>query len=433
MILKVTKSTYRVWKEKFKNVPSVDPATKKLVADMKETLDFTGGVGLAAPQVGASVRVFIAKYAKLKEVFINPRIVTKSKETNEGEEGCLSVPGFRGLVQRANEVVIEYLDGKGRKKQATLTGFYARIIQHEYDHLNSTFYINRIKDKEKIIQFSPVRIVFFGTPEFGATILKSIIGQATVGEYEVPLVVTSPDQPVGRGREIKPSAVKEMARQFSVPAVEPENLSGKKIIKALKDEKPDVFVVASYGQILPKEILNIPKHGCINVHASLLPKYRGASPIQAAILNKEKSTGVTIMLMNEGLDEGDVLAQAKIKISEKDTAVNLETKIARVSAELLHQVVHLWIAGRIKPRRQFPSKATYTQRLTKDSGFIDWKKPPKNLEAMIRAYFPWPGVWTNYNGKILKLLPGKMVQLEGKQKISLKDFKSGHKDFNLDW
>jgi len=433
MILKITKNTDNIWKQKFKEISRVDTHLKKVVNDMKETLEFTNGVGLAAPQIGFPVRLFIANYRNLNDVFINPEILGKSKEVNEGEEGCLSVPGHRGLVKRPSSVTIRYQDMKGRVKEATLSGFYARIIQHEFDHLNTIFYINHIKNKKKLVQFSPSRLVFFGTPEYGATILRSIIGQAVVGEYEVLLVISQPDSASGRGQKVKRSAVKDMATKFGISIIEPLKLNDKSVIKKLKDINPDVFVVASYGLILPKSILNIPKYGSLNVHASLLPKYRGASPIQSAILNKDKVTGVTVMLMNEKLDEGEILARAKVRIGSSATAKDLEEKLAKLGAELLHQVIHLWVNKRIKPRRQHPSKVTYTERLTKDSGHIDWKKPPKNLESMIRAYFPWPGAWTNYNGKILKLLPNKKVQLEGKQPVKLSDFKQGHKDFDLNW
>lgn len=433
MILPITKNSDSIWKQKFKNVSRVDPEVKKIVADMKDTLEFTGGVGLASPQVGLALRIFIVNYSKLKAVFINPKIVEKTKVTSEGEEGCLSVPGFRGLVHRSTEITIDYLDIKGRPKRAKLSGYYARIIQHEYDHLNSTFYVDRIvAKKKKLVKFAPIRLVFFGTPQFGATILRSIIGQGVVGEYEVLLVITQPVSASKNNKKSKLTPVQRTALEFSIPILQPPKLSDKKLIRTLKNQKPDVFVVASYGRILPKNILNIPKHGSVNIHASLLPKHRGASPIQTALLKGDKQTGITIMLMNEKMDEGDILAKAKIQIGLKDTSAGLNIKLAQLGSELIHQVLHLWVNKRIKPRKQLKAKATYTEKLTKDSGHIDWKKPPKNLERMIRAYYPWPGVWTNYNDKILKFLPERKIQLEGKQSVKLSDFKNGHKDFKID-
>lgn len=432
MILPITKSTDPIWKQKFKNVSKVDPKVKRIVSDMKDTLDFTGGVGLSAPQIGLPFRIFIVNYSKLNVVFINPKIVEKTKTTSEGEEGCLSVPGFRGLVYRSKELTIDYLDQKGRPKRAKLAGYYARIIQHEYDHLNSTFYIDRIVAKsKKLVKFSPIRLVFFGTPQFGATILRSIIGQAVVGEYEVLLVITQPG-PASIGNKDKMyTPVQKISLEFSIPYLQPPKLTGEDLIKKLEGLKPDLFVVASYGQILPKRILDIPKHGSVNIHASLLPKHRGASPIQTALLKGDKQTGITIMLMNEKMDEGDILAKAKIKLGPKDTSESLNIRLSQLGADLIHQVLHLWVNKHIKPKKQLKSKVTYTEKLTKDSGYIDWKKPPKNLERMIRAYYPWPGVWTRYNGKILKFLPENKIQLEGKQAVKINNFKNGHKEFKI--
>lgn len=408
---------------------------------MRETLELTSAVGLAAPQVGVPLRLFIVDYARLKEVFINPKLISRAKETHQLEEGCLSVPCTRGKVTRANELEIEYSDLKGRRKQAKLTGYYARIVQHEYDHLSSIFYLDRIKEKKDIYTYEPIKIVFFGTPNFGAIILKSLIGQQIVGEYTIPLVVTAPDKPAGRGQELAASPVCKLANEFNIPVITPEILKDIKLIKRLGYLKPDFLVLAAYGKILPKEILAIPKKYPLNVHPSLLPKYRGPSPVSAAILNGDKYTGVTIMVMNEKMDSGDILAAARQKISLRDTTATLETKLANLGTNLIHYVLHLATTNKIKPYPQDSTKATYTKILKKEDGYIDWKKPPENLERMIRAYHPWPGVWTRYpnskvksqKSKILKLLPKKMVQLEGKNPVTLEEFKSGHQDFTLDW
>src|SRR3989344_435965 len=331
MILPITKNTDPIWKQKFKNINRVDQTVNNLVADMHETLEFTGGVGLAAPQVGLPLRVFVVNYGKLREVFINPKILEKAKVTSEGEEGCLSVTGFRDLVYRSNELTIDYLDLRGRPKRAKLSGYYARIIQHEYDHLNSLFYLDRIvSKKKKLMQFSPIRLIFFGTPEFGAIVLKSIIGQAVVGEYEVLLVITQPKSASGKGNKIKLSPVQSLAQGFSIHTIQPPKLSDKSVLQVLKKLKPDCFVVASYGQILPKSILDLPKYGSLNIHASLLPKYRGASPIQSALLNNDSQTGVTIMLMNEKMNEGDVLGKVKVNIGKNETADELSVKLAKI-------------------------------------------------------------------------------------------------------
>jgi len=433
MILPLTRNSDPIWKQKFQNVRQITPEIKRLVRDMKETLKLTSAVGLAAPQVGVPLRLFIINYARLKETFINPKIIRYGKETNQIEEGCLSVPCSRGNVNRTNEIEIEYTDLKGNKKAAKLSGYYARIAQHEHDHLYSTFYIDRILYKKDICTYKPIKIVFFGTPDFGATILKSLIGQKLVGEYKIPLVVTMPDKPAGRGQELAASPVKKLANEFNIPVITPETLKDAKFIKRLRDLEPDFLVLAAYGQFLPKEILEIPTKYPVNIHPSLLPKYRGPSPIPSAILNGDKYTGVTMMLMSGKMDSGDILAAARLKIALRDTTASLEAKLAELGASLIHHVLHLATIGKIEPQPQDHTKATYSKILKKEDGLIDWKNPPENLERIIRAYHPWPSVWTKYQGKTLKLLPNRMVQMEGKEPVSLQQFKSGHPDFTLDW
>lgn len=446
MILKITKNTDPIWKKKFVDV-EVTPQLTRIVADMKETLDFTQGVGLAAPQVGYPYRLFIVDYADLKETFINPKIISKNEETDFVEEGCLSIPGYRGLAERQTELEVEYTDLTGKRKKAKVSGFYARIIQHEYDHLGSIFYTERVKRKQDLYHFEPIKIVFFGSNEFSAVILKSIIGLSVVGDYSIPLVVTSPDQPTGRGQRIQPSVVKNLAKEFDIPVVTPERLAKKEedtfvltntdFYQHIKKLSPDIIVLAAYGKILPKEILEIPKIAPVNVHPSLLPKYRGPSPIQAAILNGDKTTGVTIMKMNEKMDEGDVYLKGRYTLKADETGESLTFALAKIGKDLLHHVIHYLSIKKLKAKPQDTTKATYTKIIKKEDGKIDLNKPPKNLERMIRAYHPWPGVWTNYKIKDqelrIKLLPNRMVQLEGKTAIKLKDFKAGHKDFTLVW
>ncbi len=442
MILKITKSTDPIWKKKFVDV-EVTPQLTKIVEDMKETLAFTQGVGLAAPQVGYPYRLFIVDYADLKETFINPKVLSKNAETDFVEEGCLSIPSYRGLAERSTELEIEYTDLSGKRKSAKVSGFYARIIQHEYDHLSSIFYTERIKRKKDLYHFEPTRIVFFGSTNFSAIILKSIIGLSVVGDYSIPLVVTLPDQLAGRGQKVQTSPVKALAQEWNIPIITPEKLAkrngdifeltNKEAYELIKKAQPDILVLAFYGKILPKEILDLPRIAPINVHPSLLPKYRGPSPVQNAILNDDKTTGVTIMKMNEKMDEGDIYLKSRLPLKGDETAEKLSGELANMGKDLVHHVIHYLAVKKIKTRPQDQTKATYTKMIHKEDGKIDLNKPPTNLERMIRAYHPWPGVWTEYNGKILKLLPGQMVQLEGKNPVTLKNFKSGHKDFTLIW
>lgn len=266
-----------------------------------------------------------------------------------------------------------------------------------------------------------------GTPEFGAIILEKLC-QANLKPI---LVITAPDKPVGRKQILTPSAVKIVAQRYNIKI-------GHAMSNFLKI-KPDLIAVAAYGQILPKEILEIPKYGCLNVHPSLLPKYRGPSPIQATILNGDKETGVTIMLMDEKMDHGPIIANCELRIANyKYILKELEKKLANLGAELLVETISKWLNGEIKSKPQNESKATYTKILKRKDGKIDWQKPDEEIERQIRAFNPWPGTYTIYNEKILKILKAevfnnkliiKEVQLEGRKPMSFEDFLLGHPNF----
>lgn len=431
MILPLTQLPKKTLRETSKKIDQIDAELKQVIADMIETVEFVGGVGLAAPQVEKNIRLFVINYPRLPQVFINPRLKLLLKEgTVVDEEGCLSVPGKRGFAPRAKMVEIEYLDENGQKKSLTAEGFRARILQHETDHLEGKLYIDRIKDPKQIRSVPPARIVFFGTPTFGMIVLWHILGLCWATNDSVVAVVTSPDKPSGRGNNFTPSPVKELAQRFGVKVLEPKKLrDNPKFVSELKKLNPNLIVLAAYGKIIPQEILSIPSKGSLNVHPSLLPKYRGASPIQAALLNQEKETGVSIIKMVAEVDAGEILAQMKMGIKENDTSESLAVKLANMGGNLMRQVISLWIQAMIKPSPQNGQEATFTKILSKEDGYIDLKKPPKNLEARIKAFYPWPGVWTKYQGKILKFLPGGLVQLEGKKAVKLANFKAGHQDF----
>lgn len=440
MILRLTRENNPIWKQKFQNIKKITPEIKKLVTDMKDTLDLAGGVGLAAPQVGKPLRLFIVRFGKLNEVFINPKLISRGKETDLQEEGCLSVPRTWGQVSRVTKLEIDYLDLNGKRKKRSFAGYHARIIQHEYDHLSSIFFTNRITNNNLIYTYPPIKIVFFGTPNISLPTLYSLIGKQFVGEYEILYVVTAPDKPSGRGKKLSPTPVKQLAEKFSIPVLAPEKIRGNyEFISKLKEADPDFLVLISYGKILPKEVLEIPKKAPLNIHFSLLPKYKGPSPIQSAILNGDKITGVTIFKMNEKVDEGDVFIKAKVKINDDDTAESLSQRLSYIGADLINFAIHTITTGRLKAKKQNHLKSTYTKLISKDDGFIDLSNPPEKtrLERMVRAYHPWPGVWTKFriknNELRIKLLPGRKVQIEGRRPIPLKEFKKGYRGFNIDW
>lgn len=280
-----------------------------------------------------------------------------------------------------------------------------------------------------------LKMIFVGTSEFGAIILEKMIKAG----YRPILVITMPDKPVGRKQIITPPLVKLIAQKYDLPIEQPEKI--KDLKPKIENLNPDLIIVADYGQIIPKEILDLPKYGCLNIHPSLLPKYRGPSPIQATILNGDKETGVTIIKMTEKIDAGPIIAQSKFKNQiSKMNFLQLRNKLAELGAELLIKTIPFWINGQIKPKKQLEKKATFTKILKKEDGLINWQKSAEEIERQIRALNPWPGTYTFYQGKRLKILEAeainhqlviKKVQLEGKKPVAFKDFLHGHPDFNL--
>jgi methionyl-tRNA formyltransferase len=277
-----------------------------------------------------------------------------------------------------------------------------------------------------------LKIIFIGTPEFGAIILEKLIKSGR----KPFLVITAPDKPVGRKQITTPPAVKVLAEKYHIPFAQPEKIAD--FISDIKNLKPDLGIIAAYGQILPKDMLSIPNYGFLNVHPSLLPRWRGSSPIQYAILNGDEKTGATIIRISEELDAGPILAQKEIEISKKETFASLHNKLAELGAELLIEALPKLSVGKLPPLPQDETKATYTKILGKDDGHIDWKKPAEYIDRQVRALNPWPGTYTVYNGKRLKILKAEAlggnliieeVQLEGKNPMSFEDFLRGHKDY----
>ncbi|MFA7244852.1 MAG: methionyl-tRNA formyltransferase [Candidatus Magasanikbacteria bacterium] len=242
-----------------------------------------------------------------------------------------------------------------------------------------------------------IKIVFFGTHEFAKTILQGLINSPL---FEIEKVITQPDKPVGRKQILQKSPVKILAEENNLNIDQPESLKNYE----LRTINSELFIVAQYGLLIPENILNIPKFGTINTHTSLLPKYRGASPIQSAILNGETKTGVTIMLMNKGMDSGPILSQKTVKILPDETYIDLDTKMAQIASQLLLDTVPKYINDEIKPQTQNETEITFCKKLDRDDGKIDWKKSTTEIYNQYRAFTPWPGVWTLWNDKRLKLL-----------------------------
>jgi methionyl-tRNA formyltransferase len=252
------------------------------------------------------------------------------------------------------------------------------------------------------------RIVFMGTPDFAVPTLEALVeAHQVVGVDRLQLVgvVTQPDREAGRGRELRPSPFKEVALEHALPLFQPQTLRTREAVAHLAAWEPDVIVVAAFGQILRQDVLDLPTHGCLNVHASLLPRWRGAAPAVAAILAGDEVTGVTIMKMDAGLDTGPILKKSEPEtIGANDTRAELEKRLAKVGADLLVRVLPAYLAGDLVPQPQSEEGVTYAPQLRKEDGQIDWHRSAVQLDRQVRAVTPWPGAFTTLQGQRLKIL-----------------------------
>ena len=270
------------------------------------------------------------------------------------------------------------------------------------------------------------RIVFFGTPDFAVPSLEALISDS---RFSVDLVVTQPDKPIGRHHSVlQKSPIKQLAEKHAIP-VHDEPL--KNLV-----HHADCGVLVAYGKIISQNLIDSFKHGIINVHPSLLPKYRGSSPIQAAIRNQDSETGVSIMLLDDAMDHGPILAQETVKLTKKETAGTLHDSLAKLGAGTLSDVVKQYISGSIAPREQNDSDATYTKKLSKSDGMLNWSDKPQSIDAHVRAMSPWPGAWTIWRNKRVLVWKSKNglpteVQPEGKKRMPYAEFKKGYPEFAL--
>ena len=296
-----------------------------------------------------------------------------------------------------------------------------------------------------------MRVVFIGTGEIGVPVLRWLLDS---GEHELVGVVTQPDKPVGREQRIQAPPIKVALGERDLPVLQPERIKREEAVEAIRKLHPDVIVVMAYGQILPRAVLEIPKIACLNLHASLLPKHRGAAPIQAAILAGDAETGITVMYMDEGLDTGDMLLMRSIPIAPDETGGSLHDRLAEISPSALEQALHLLGAGTAPRTAQNAAEATYAPKLEREHGLIDWAEPVDFIDRKIRAFNPWPGSYTlvrDDTGRERKLkiyraviessaagaegirIPARGgtllvldVQLEGKKRMSAAEFLRGH-------
>lgn len=267
-----------------------------------------------------------------------------------------------------------------------------------------------------------MRIVYMGTPEFAVYGLESLIDNG----HEIVGVVTQPDKPRGRGKNMEYTPVKEKALEYNIPVFQPEKIKDEAMIEKLKELNPQVIVVAAYGQILPESILNLPPYGCINIHASLLPKYRGAAPIEWAIIEGETVTGVTTMYMEKGLDTGDMIEKTEVTIEKDDTGKTLHDKLAQAGGKLIISTLKALENNTAVREKQNDSESCYAKMLTKEIGRIDFQNDASYIERLIRGLNPWPCAYTTLEGKILKLYKAVVVDEDGTPgeiiRVTRKDF-----------
>lgn len=257
-----------------------------------------------------------------------------------------------------------------------------------------------------------MKVIFMGTPDFSVGTLEALVAAG----HEVVLAVTQPDKPKGRGKEMQFTPVKECALKYNIPVFQPRRVREADCIEELRRYHADIMVVVAFGQILPKEILEMTAYGCVNVHASLLPKYRGAAPIQWSIIEGEAVTGVTTMQMDEGLDTGDILLKTEIPIDAKETGGSLHDKLAEAGAKLCVETLQALQNKAVTPIPQGETTTAYAKMLNKQLGNIDWTQSAVAIERLIRGLTPWPSAYTDWNGKVMKIWDSEVVEGEGVEK-----------------
>lgn len=371
MKLKILQEPHQLLRAPAKEFPPSElkaRSLQKIIKDLSETLrGIEVGIGLAAPQVGKSLRIFIVSEETLKApelkpkvektrkyvVFINPKLLKTSKKKNILTEGCLSVSDedgklIFGQVERFEKVTVQAYDERGKKFTRGASGLFAQVIQHELDHLDGILFIDKALEIKKLER---AKINFFGSSPWS---------------------------------------------RFYLEALEKD---GWKIVEL--DAEPEVGVMAYYGKILSKEILEIPKKGILNIHHSLLPRWRGPSPVQFALLTGDETTGVTIIKTSKQVDAGDILAQREVLIAPEDTYLTLEEKLIKVGTKLLLETLPLYLGGKMTLQRQDESEATYSKKIKTEDGKINWSSSIAEINRQIRAFNPEPGTFTFWSGKRL--------------------------------
>ena len=431
MKLDIRKTNDPILRRPTDEVVNFDLELQQLIDDMIETMRANNGVGLAAPQVGVSKKIFICEFAGDEEinlpafpltVLINPKITHYSKEKRRMVEGCLSFPGLEILVKRPSKITIEGADRYGKKISIDADGLYARVMQHENDHLDSTLLIDHIRE---------ISTVFIGTGSLGLPTLEAM---AVDPQYKIKLVVTS--NFTATSRKIKINLIEELAKKYHLPILKTKNINSPEIIEKITQTKPEVAIMADFGQIIKKDLLELPKYGIVNIHPSLLPRHRGPSPIQQTILDGDKKTGVTLIVADEKMDAGKIISRVSFKLTGSETSTILKEYAARAGASLVLNSLPYYLAGDLKPFAQDNKKVTFSHFFKYEDGLVDPSTPAKTVERKIRAFDDWPKVHTLVKEKQIQILAahfdaeGKLiidrVKPADKSEMTYDDFKRGY-------
>ena len=405
-------------------VTKFDDRLGTLLDDMKETLLAANGLGLAGPQVGMMRRLFIclddrdlpeevpANYEYKFIEFINPEILELSDEQVELYEGCLSFPGHNGAIKRSKHVKVKAQDRHGEWFELEADDMLARCIQHENNHLDGItimdlaehFYEDDYPRGKRGLKF--MRILFMGTPDIAAESLAALLDAG----HEVCAVFTRRDKPVGRKQILTAPPVKQLAVEHGIPVYQPRTLRDGSSDALIQELAPDVIIVVAYGCIIPPQLLHVAKYGCINLHVSLLPKYRGSAPIQWSVLNGDAGTGVTIMQLDEGVDTGDILMVESVDIDPEETSGSLFDRVSAVGAKTLVTALEKIEAGALTPQKQDDTQATKAPPLTKDMAQFDFTQDAAHIHNWVRGMNPWPVAWFTQDGKRIKVLESRLAE-----------------------
>lgn len=406
-------------RKKAKPVPRVNASIRKTLDKMLLTMREAAGVGLAAPQVGISKRMVVVDVGEGPYFLVNPQIVSRSPESEVKWEGCLSWPGYVGEVERPMRVTVKALDRDGHDIWVEGEGFLARALCHEIDHLDGILYIDRAetvtevpKDEEPVEgpleEEAPPTAVFMGSPDFAVPALVELLQSGV----KVTLVVTQPDRPVGRRQVMTPTPVKERALSLGLEVATFEDISAPEAVSLIRKKDPDFVVVAAFGQKLPKDVLLAARKATLNIHPSLLPKYRGGNPVQRAVMSGDTVAGVSIIHLSDKMDAGDIVLQKTVEVGPDETYGTLETRLASLGAHALVEAVEMIRAG-VAPRvSQDDSKATRAPHLRKGEEIIDWHKPAKAVHDLVRALSPRPGAVTWLGEERIKVWETKLLPNE---------------------